>query len=306
MTKTKRCGDTYFDRRDWHKYNEQLVKRGEFFLDLNFVEDWQEELATMNFGKIGAPYQFPHSLIELQAVWQAKKIPCRMIEGITKKLSEYGNVPDYNDHTTANRRINKLACQLAVPTGNNLTLFSDGTGLQVIESGEYLREKYGKKNRRWVQVIILGDPKTKEPVSFEVNLIQKSELDSAKRQLADLKDKGVNIRCFGGDGSYDEIALWNQLVYAGIEPIIKPDKNAIVPSGSRERDKNVEERNLLGYDLWSREHAYGHRWPATEGIFSAVKRIFGEQIHARTEKGIIQEAKIKFWAYQKMKRYGEA
>ena len=86
MTKTKRWGDTYFDRRDWHKYNEQLVKRGEFFLDLNFVEDWQEELATMNFGKIGAPYQFPHSLIELQAVWQAKKIPCRMIEGITKKL----------------------------------------------------------------------------------------------------------------------------------------------------------------------------------------------------------------------------
>jgi len=51
---------------------------------------------------------------------------------------------------------------------------------------------------------------------------------------------------------------------------------------------------------------YGYRWPATEGIFSAVKRIFGEQIHARSELGIIQEAKIKFWGYQKMKRYGEA
>src|SRR3989338_6244512 len=199
MAKTKRWGDTYIDRRDWHKYNEQLVKRGEFCIDLNFVEHWQEELATMNLRKRGAPYIFPNSLIELQAVWQAKKIPCRMIEGITKKLSEYGNVPDYNDHTTANRRINKLACQLAVPTGNNLTLFSDGTGLQVIESGEYLREKYGKKNRLWVQVIILGDPKTKEPVSFEVNLIQKSELDSAKRQLADLKDKNIKIESFGGD-----------------------------------------------------------------------------------------------------------
>lgn len=306
MAKTKRWGDSYFDRRNWKKYNEQLVLRGEFLLDLNFVENWQEELATMNFGKMGAPYQFPNSLIELQAVWHAKRIPCRMIEGITRQLAKMGKVLDYNNYTTANRRINKLACQLAVPTGNNLTLFSDGTGLQVIESGEYLREKYGKKNRRWVQVVILGDPDTKEPVSFEVNLIQESELDSAKRQLAELLNKKTKIKYFGGDGSYDAIALWNWLVYNRIEPIIKPDKNAIVPSGSRERDKNVLERNDLGYDLWAREHGYGDRWPATEGIFSAVKRIFGEQIHARSERGMIQEAKIKFWAYQKMKRYAEA
>ncbi len=306
MIKPKRWGDTYFDRRNWKTYNEQLVKRGEFFLDLNFVENWQEELATMNSGKMGAPFQFPNSLIQLQAVWHAKRIPCRMIEGITRQLAEMGKVWDYNDYTTANRRINKLACQLTLPTGNNLTLFSDGTGLHVVESGEYLREKYGKKNRRWVQVVILGDPDTKEPVSFEVNLIQRSELDSAKQQLLELRKKKVSIKCFGGDGSYDEIALWNQLVYNEIEPIIKPDKNAVVPSGSRERDKNVLERNDLGYDLWAREHGYGHRWPATEGIFSAVKRIFGEQIHARSERGIIQEAKIKFWAYQKMKRYGEA
>ena len=306
MVKATRWGDTYFDRRDWKICNERLVKRGEFFLELNFVEKWQEELATMNLEKIGAPYQFPNSLIQLQAVWHAKSLPLRMIEGVTRKLSEFGKVPDYNDYSTANRRINKLACQLVLPQSNNLTLFSDGTGLQVVESGEYLREKYGKKNRRWVQVIILGDPKTKEPVSFEVNLVQSSELDSAKRQLAELQKKKTAISCFGGDGSYDEIALWNWLVYNQIEPIIKPDKNAVVPSGSRERDKNVEERNLLGYDLWAREHGYGHRWPATEGIFSAVKRIFGEQIHARSEKGIIQEAKIKFWAYQKMKRYGEA
>jgi len=306
MTKTKRWGDSYFDRRNWSVCNEQLVKRGEYFLDLNFVKGWEEELGRMNSRKCGTPYLFPNSLIELQAVWHAKRIPCRMIEGISRKLAAMGQIPEYNDYTTVNRRINKLAYQLVLPNSNSLTLFSDGTGLQVVESGEYLREKYGKKNRRWIQVVILGDPESKEPVSFEVNLIQDSELDSAKRQLAELRNKKINIECFGGDGSYDEIALWNWLVYNRIEPIIKPDKNAITPSGSRERDKNVKERNQLGYDIWSREHTYGHRWPATEGIFSAVKRIFGEQIHARTELGMIQEAKIKFWAYQKIKRYGEA
>ena len=306
MTKTKRWGDSYFDKRDWCVTNERLVRRGEYLLDTDFVSNWNEELKQMNFGKRGAPYLFPNSLIELQAVWHAKRIPFRMIEGITRKLAECLKVPNYNDYSTANRRINKLACQLVVPTGNNLTLFSDGTGLQVVESGEYLREKYGKKNRRWVQVIILGDPETKEPVSFEVNLIQSSELESAKRQLAELLEKNTKIDSFGGDGTYDEIALWNWLFSQGIKPIIKPDKNAVIPSGSRIRDKNVKEKNVIGFEYWSREHRYGFRWTATEGIFSAVKRIFGEQIHARSEQGIIQEAKIKFWAYQKIKRYGEA
>lgn len=306
MATTLRWGDTYFDRRNWPVTNEQLVKRGEYLLDTSFISHWEEELNQVNLGKRGAPFLFPNSLIELQAVWHAKKIPFRMVEGITRQLAAIGRVPDYNDYSTVNRRINRLACQLVLPDSSNLTLFSDGTGLRVIDSGEYLREKYGKKNRRWIQVIIFGDPRTKEPVSFEVNLIQDSELDSAKQQLAELLNKNTKIECFGGDGSYDEIALWNWLVYNRIEPIIKPDKNAITPSGSRERDKNTKERNDLGYDIWAREHGYGHRWPATEGIFSAVKRIFGETIHAKTELGMIQEAKIKFWAYQKMKRYGEA
>lgn len=306
MTKTKRWGDTFIDRRNWPIYNEQLVKRGEYLLDLDFVKRWEEELHQMNLGKRGAPYRFPNSLIELQAVWHAKKIPCRMIEGISRQLESIGQIPNYNDYTTANRRINRLACKLVLPNSNSLTLFSDGTCLQVIDSGEYLREKYGKKNRRWVQVIILGDPDSKEPVSFEVNLIQDSELVSAKKQLNELLRKDIKIEYFGGDGSYDQIALWNWLVYNRIEPIIKPDRNAITPSGSRERDKNTKERNQLGYDLWSREHGYGYRWPATEGIFSAVKRIFGETIHAKSDLGIIQEAKVKFWVYQRIKRYGEA
>ena len=139
MVKTKRWGDSYFDRRDWKVYNKQLVKRGEFLLDLNFVENWQQELNTMNLGKQGAPYKFPNSLIELQSVWHAKNIPFRMVEGMTKRLVEFGKVPNYNNYSTANRRINRLSCKLVVPTGNNLTLFSDGTGLQVVESGEYLR-----------------------------------------------------------------------------------------------------------------------------------------------------------------------
>jgi hypothetical protein len=306
MIKTKRWGNTFIDRRNWPIYNEQLVKRGEYFLDFDFVMNWNEELIKMNKKKIGAPYLFPNSFIELQAVWHAKKIPYRMIEGISRDLEKIGCIPLHNNYSTTDRRVNKLSCQLVLPSSNYLTLFTDGSGFHVVEGGEYLREKYGKKNRRWIQVVILGSPDSKEPVSYEVNIIQDSETESAKRQVEDLIYADVQIDKFGGDGAFDKIALWNWLESQGIEPIIKPDKNAIIPSGNRCRDNNVDERNKLGYTLWAREHGYGHRWPATEGIFSAVKRIFGEEIHAKTEIGMIQDAKIKFWAYQKIKRYGEA
>ena len=51
----RRWGRKFIDRRDWVTYNEQLVKRGEYLLALDFVENWDKELAEMNDGKVGAP-----------------------------------------------------------------------------------------------------------------------------------------------------------------------------------------------------------------------------------------------------------
>ena len=98
-----------------------------------------------------------------------------MIEGMTRDLSKIGQLPEYNDYSMANRRVNRLIFTLELPKGNNITVFSDGTSMQVVSGGEYMREKYGKKNRRWVQIVILGDAKTYEPVSYEVHIIQESE-----------------------------------------------------------------------------------------------------------------------------------
>lgn len=306
MKKQKRWGRKFIDKRDWPVYNEQLVKRGEFLLDLDWVKSWDKEVETKNKDKVGRPYRFPDSLIKLQAVWHAKSITFRMIEGVTRQLAALSAMPAYNDYSNACRRINNLETALQVPEGDSLRLFCDGGSFQVIEGGEYLREKYGKKNRKWVQIVFWGDPKSKEPVSFEVNIVQDSEIESGKRQLQELVDEGIPIVAAGGDGAFDEIDFWNWIDGNGVEPVIKPDKNARDDSASPARNKNVKERRKKGHKRWSKKHGYGFRWPATEGILSAIKRIFGEQVNARSERGMLQQVKIKFWAYQQLKKYGEA
>jgi hypothetical protein len=302
----KRWGKKFIDEREWPIYNEALVKQGEYLLALDFVENWNKELADMNSRKKGAPFKFPKTLIELQSIWHAKRIPYRMIEGMTRDLVKLGGLPEYNDYSTANRRVNKLEFRLALPQGDSIRAFGDGTGLQAINGGEYLREKYGKKNRRWIQIVLLGDAEHHEPISYEIRLIPESESKSTKNQLKTLHAKNIQITSFGGDGAFDDKDLWNYLDQKNIKPLIKPDKNALENTNCWSRNVAVKKRNKLGHKKWSRETGYGHRWPSTEGIFSALKRMFSEQLAATSEQGMLHEAACKIWAYQKLKRYGEA
>jgi len=298
----KRWGRNFKDERDWCAYNEQLVKRGEYLLAFDFVKDWNEELSTMNSGKVGAPYQFPNTLIELQALWHAKQLPYRMIEGMTRDLARMGHLPEYDDYSTVNRRVNELDYCLALPQGNDIVVFSDGSGLQAVNGGEYLREKYGKKNRRWIQITLLGDAKHHEPISYEIRLIPASESESTKQQLNTLLQQGVPIVAVGGDGAMDDKSLWKFCEEQELRPLIKPDQNAREDTDCALRNQEVKLRNKLGYKNWAKKNGYGHRWTATEGIFSAIKRIFGEQIKATSENGMLQEAACKIWAYQRIQR----
>ncbi|MDE1834581.1 MAG: hypothetical protein KGH64_04545 [Candidatus Micrarchaeota archaeon] len=45
----------YKDNRNWAETNEMYVVSGEFFLDFDFVMNWQKELEEINKSKVGAP-----------------------------------------------------------------------------------------------------------------------------------------------------------------------------------------------------------------------------------------------------------
>ncbi len=62
---------------------------------------------------------------------------------------------------------------------------------------------------------------------------------------------------------------------------------------------------LIDFAKWAREREYGLRWNGTEGIFSAVKRKFGEKTRSHKIENALSEVKRKFWAYDTMKAYAE-
>lgn len=304
MKECKRWGKKFVDNRDWIKYNEELVVRGEFYLELDWVESWDEELAKMNDGKVGAQYEFPESLIRLQAVWH-QWIDYRGIEGVTRKLVAAAQLPAFNDYSTINRRVNSTNTDFTLPKGD-CCVSTDGSGMKFENAGEYRARMYGKR-RKYIKVVISADPITKKMIDCEVGI--EGEIDSEPeigvKHMEDLLLHGITVKKFWGDGSFDTLDIFAFLEHNEIEAAVKPRKNAKLEDGDSLRNREILEIKK-GYRKWARERHYGLRWNGTEGIFSAVKRKFGEQTRSTNIENAMNEVKRKFWAYDEMKEYAKS
>jgi len=73
------------DGRDWGRYNDALVRRGEVLLDFSVVDEWEDELEKMNDGKVGEHYSesfikllgFIRLHLEGVQEFQGEEGPCR-------------------------------------------------------------------------------------------------------------------------------------------------------------------------------------------------------------------------------------
>ena len=309
-----RWGKPYHDRRDWPRYNESLVVRGEFYLDLGPFRTWTQELATMNRGKRGGQYQIPNSFVRWLVIWK-QLLDYRGLEGITRKLAELGLIPTYPDYTTIWHRIHGLTPTLKMPQYSELELASDGTGMKTSNAGEYRIFRYGDpeaKQRKHLVVVITADVKRKKVVGIEVHIEGKghSESRTAAAHVRATAERGYRVRKFYGDGAYDTNDMFVALHQTGTEPAIKIRKTATSKirnnrHGVKARRRAVREYQALGYTEWAAQKQYGLRWPGTEGIFSAVKRKFGENVVSRSPRGLVAEGYQRIWAYDELREYGE-
>jgi hypothetical protein len=296
----KRWGKKRVYARNWKDYTEELICRGTFYLDFKWVKNWDHELAEMNEKKVGRPYEFPESLIKLQALW-LQFIDLRGVEGITRQVVEIGKLPQYNDFSTVSRRVNSMSTKIELPKEKEIFVSTDGSGMKMNMSGEYFEAKYGKGDKKFIKVVISANPYTKDLLKCDVSLEgeEQSEPQIAMTHMTELEAEGYKIIKFWGDGSFDVHELFDFMDHYHIKSAIKIRKNAVIdPKGSVRRNIEVSKYQQRGYKAWAEEREYGRRWTGTEGIFSAVKGKFGERVRTRKEENMINEVKRKFWAYE--------
>ena len=292
--KKKRWGKKYEDNRDWKQYNEKLVKRGEFYVNPRFLDSWVDEIKELNRRKVGQPYVYPPSMIEFLAILKSKGFDFRGLQGVmcafAKRLGPFPVI----SFSQIRRRIQQLPMPFKAKS-KGLVVASDGSGLKVSNRGEWMRQKW-QVRRGWIKVVVMGDTKG-NIVDIRIG---NEGLDERAASRGMMRKNQVNINKVLLDGYHDcedTFDLCNQLK---IEPGIKIRKNAS-DKGLGPRPREVRFYQKLGYKTWAEQREYGMRWPASEGIFSAVKRIFGEGVQSHKTRNMYHEARLKFWAYQQLK-----
>jgi hypothetical protein len=273
----------YEDKRNWPEYNDQLVRRGWFYLSTGFLEHWDEELKNMNRGKNGRPFKFPDTFIQFSGLmYTFLRLPYRQLEGYLQALS--GFIPELRsaDYTTLWQRITKMELNVPIPE-NDIVVALDSTGIKVTNRGDWMREKHGVERRGWIKVHVVVDVKTRKPITFEITDEKTADHEMAKPLL-----ENINLEDALMDGAYDKEEVFKFLKGKGVNlPGIKVRKNAIVKAGS-ERAESVLQFQKYGYDSWRIVHQYGRRW-AAESVFSAIKRIFGETVRATSIEQMFNE-----------------
>ncbi|MBT6820927.1 IS5 family transposase [archaeon] len=300
-TKQNRWKSKYIDKRNWKEYHKELILQGEFFFDLNFLENWNKELVKMNKNKKGCPYKYPNSLFNwLSPIYSF--LSSRKLEGVLNQLSYFIPKLKSCDHSTIIERLNKLNLVLDFDRTKKYRVAVDGTGNKLTNRGEYIVKKW-RVQRDWVKVSIVIDRFTKELLDIEVALDKEaSDSKLAKKHLVNLQD--VNIIDFAADGAYYENELYELLLKKSIKPVIKMPKNAstngLDPMHSAVRDM----KRLGGFNPWRDKYGYGYRWNI-EGYNSSTKRCFGECLRMHKKQNCFKEAKMKFINNERMVKYAK-
>jgi IS5 family transposase len=287
---------------DWPSYNQSLVRRGQVLLDYDVLEDWGHELSQMNHGKVGEPYAYPDSFIQLLGYMRAYfHLPFRQTQGvvIAHASTKVRCIPNYS---TISRRVSRLDIKINERLlGTDIVIALDSTGIKVANRGEWIRHKWHVR-KGYLKIHVAVDIKNKKIISLEVT----SEEVHDGKMLSKLVDnasssRGNHVKRVLADGMYDSNNNFRYLSRNHIKPGIKTRSNSKVrPTNCHARNMSVI-RQQTNLERWKRSVSYGHRWMA-ETAFSSIKRMFGEHVTARKFPNMVKEIFLKATLYNMFNR----
>ncbi|MEM1967321.1 MAG: IS5 family transposase [Nitrososphaerota archaeon] len=203
------------------------------------------------------------------------------------------------DYSWIRRRIIRLGIDLSPLKAlrdcrEPVVIVLDSTGVKAHRAGSWLERKYGRR-RRYVKMDVAVDVETGEIVDIEVTRDDVQDSEVALKMIGD-SVKSRNVSRVIADGAYDSMKLYGRLEAMGIEPVIKPRRNAGTDRGPPSRRSSARMIRDYGYDIWRRVVGYGKRWMAETAI-SVFKSIFGEEILSKKPRWMRTEIVQKAFIY---------
>jgi transposase len=283
---------------DWHSYNQSLVRRGQVLLDLDVLDGWDNELSQMNHGKVGEPYNYPDSFIQLLGYMRAYfHLPYRQTQGVVVAHAST-KVPCIPNYSTISRRINRLEIKINEKLGNDIVIALDSTGIKVANRGEWMRHKWHVR-KGYLKIHVAVDIKGKRILSLGVT---SEEVHDGKmlKKLVDSASENNRVKSILADGMYDSNKNFKYLSRNRIKLGIKTRSNSKVKSTNCQA-RNMSVIRQADLKRWKRSVSYGHRWIA-ETAFSSIKRMFGEHVTARKFPNMVKEIFLKATLYNMFNR----
>jgi len=150
-------------------------------------------------------------------------------------------------------------------TTEPVSIAVDSTGIKVEKAGGWIERRHGKK-KRYVKLHFAVNTVTHEVVAMEISTDDMHDV-KALPGLVEEAEENVRVAKLIGDGAYDSGEVYDLLEVKGVEPVIKPRRNARLGAGSPARRRAVALIRELGYEAWARVTGYGRRW-AVEAVYS--------------------------------------
>jgi hypothetical protein len=283
---------------DWRLVDERLIRRGELLLSLDFLEDYDFELSLLNDCKVGRPFKITDGYVVFIAVVRYLfSMPYRRIEGFTRALSRLVPRLPTVDYSWARRCILRLDLspyESLSRCDGPVAIAVDSSGVSVHKCGGWVERVYGRK-KRYVKIHFAVDVRTKEVLAMYVTTDDIHDSEVLPSIIANASRHRSIAEAFM-DGAYDSVKAYRLLKSMGVNPVIKPRRNARTDRGPPERRSSVMILKTLGEGEWSRMMGYGRRWSA-ETAFSTFKRLYGEYSMAKNMENISKELSAKAYIY---------
>lgn len=306
--------------RNWREYNAALVQRGSLTLwvDEAAIAAWHNHQRS---GQPGKPRTYSDLAITCMATLQVVyHLPLRatagLLSSVLQLLGVTLGVPDY---TTLCRRRQTLEVSLPIRAKQEpLHLVVDSTGLKVFGEGEWKVRQHGwSRHRTWRKVHLGVDETSGELLAVGVSIPQVHDKDGLSDLLDQVDQLDVCLQQVSGDGGYDFMTCYRDILQRGAKATIPPRRNACpnLRGETPQRDANLrriqelaalhkgEKCQELARQQWKVESGY-HRRSLAETAMFRLKSIFGDKLSSRGFEAQASEVFLRCAALNRMTHLG--